>query len=45
MEEEPPWELRSSPYLVENVKKMKKMEKMGFGAEERERERWFLCKN
>ena len=37
MEEQPPWELESSPYLVENVRKMKKMEENGFGAEERER--------
>ena len=37
MEEKPPWELESSPYLVENVKKMKKMEEVGSLAEEKER--------
>ena len=34
MEEEPPWELGFSPYLVKKVKEMKKMEER-----ERERER------
>ena len=38
MEEEPPWELESSLFLVENVKKMKKMEEVESLAEEKERE-------
>ena len=36
MEEEPPWELGCSPYLVKKVKEMKKMEEEVFG---RKRER------
>ena len=45
MEEKPPWELGSSPYLVENVKKMKKMEEKESWAEERERGSESILKN
>ena len=44
MEEEPPWELGCSPYLVKKVKKMKKMEERESGAEERERGGWAFWK-
>ena len=44
MEEEPPWELGFSPYLVKKVKKMKKMEERESGAEERERRSWGFSK-